>query len=166
MIRLASGKQCRSPSSHCCCCDTNLACNPGRPATEHFTGRVFGLPSHLFCPHHTALLQGLRAQLTPAKVPSHGHVLLSSMQLESDRILTSSGKVTCWPVCCICRAYAIFSINILCLPAHKNVIRVFVQSSFCACAHKPHCGSHTYVLQYESSMSMTNITCALQKHYT
>lgn len=63
-----------------------------RPATEHFTGRVFGLPSHLFFPHHTALLQGLRAQLTPAKLPSHGHALLSSMQLESDRILTSSGR--------------------------------------------------------------------------
>ncbi|DBA87474.1 TPA: Cytochrome P450 7B1, variant 4 [Trebouxia sp. C0004] len=63
-----------------------------RPATEHFTGRVFGLPSHLFFPHHTALLQGLRAQLTHAQLPLHGHALLSSMQLESDRILTSSGK--------------------------------------------------------------------------
>ncbi|KAA6426780.1 MAG: cytochrome P450, partial [Trebouxia sp. A1-2] len=74
-----------SPSSQCCCCDINMTCNPGRPATEHFTGRVFGLPSHLFFPHHTALLQGLRAQLTPAKLPSHGHALLSSMKLESDR---------------------------------------------------------------------------------
>lgn len=91
-----------SPSSQCCCCDINVTCNPGRPATEHFTGRVFGLPSHLFFPHHTALLQGLRAQLTPAKLPSHGHALLSSMKLESDRVLTSSGKVTCWLAYCIC----------------------------------------------------------------
>ena len=102
MIRLASGKQHQSYSSHYCCCDTNGTCNPGRPATEHFTGRVFGLPSHLFFPHHTALLQGLRAQLTPAQLPLRGHALLSSMQLESDRILTSSGKVTCWPAHDVC----------------------------------------------------------------
>ena len=108
MIRLASGKQYQSCSSRCCCSDTNMTCNPGRPATEHFTGRVFGLPSHLFFPHHTALLQGLRAQLTPAKLPSHGHALLSSMQLESDRILTSSGKVTCWPI------YYIFTVLSAC----------------------------------------------------
>ena len=65
----------------------------GRPATEHFTDRVFGLPSHLFFPHHTALLQGLRAQLTPAQLPHHAHGLLLGLEMHAQAVLSSSNKV-------------------------------------------------------------------------
>ena len=65
----------------------------GRPATEHFTNRVFGLPSHLFFPHHTALLQGLRAQLTPAHLPHHAHGLLLGLETHAQAVLGSSSKV-------------------------------------------------------------------------
>ena len=65
----------------------------GRPATEHFTNRVFGLPSHLFFPHHTALLHGLRAQLTPAQLPHHAHGLLLGLETHAQALLSSSNKV-------------------------------------------------------------------------
>lgn len=65
----------------------------GRPATEHFTNRVFGLPSHLFFPHHTALLHGLRAQLTPAQLPHHAHGLVLGLETHAQALLSSSNKV-------------------------------------------------------------------------
>lgn len=75
----------------------------GRPATEHFTNRVFGLPSHLFFPHHTALLQGLRAQLTPAHLPHHARGLLLGLETHAQAVLGSSSKVNLlasgvWPL--------------------------------------------------------------------
>ena len=69
----------------------------GRPATEHFTNRVFGLPSHLFFPHHAALLQGLRAQLTPAHLPHHAHGLLLRLERCAEGVLSTPRKVS--PLC-------------------------------------------------------------------
>ena len=69
------------------------ACCSGRPATEHFTNRVFGLPSHLFFPHHSALLQGLRAQLTPAQLPHYAYGLLLGLERHAQAVLGTSNKV-------------------------------------------------------------------------
>ena len=50
-----------------------------RPAIEHFTQRVFGLPSALFFPRHADLLGTLRGLLSPGNLPAHMHSLLGLM---------------------------------------------------------------------------------------
>ena len=46
-----------------------------RPAVEHFTQRVFQLPSSQFFPQHHHLLTSLRSILTPDQLHHHAHTL-------------------------------------------------------------------------------------------
>ena len=113
---------------------------PGRPATEHFTHRVFGLPSDLFFPHHSALLQRLRSLLTPAQLPERGHHLLTRMQQNSRHLVNSPGKVM-KPFNCMAH------LRICCHAKHAN--RALIQQ-LCTVQHVHACTFQSRQLCFDS----------------
>ena len=66
-----------------------------RPAVEHFTQRVFGMPSAEFFPNHQLMLSTLRKALVPAELPQHLQQLAALMLQRLQRSCAGVAKVGC-----------------------------------------------------------------------
>ena len=66
-----------------------------RPAVEHFTQRVFGMPSAEFFPSHQLMLSTLRKALVPAELAQHLQRLAALMLQRLQCSYAGMPKVSC-----------------------------------------------------------------------
>ena len=77
-----------------------------RPAVEHFTQRVFGMPSAEFFPSHQLMLSTLRKALVPAELARHLQRLAALVLQRLQRSCAGMPKVSClrsFLECLLCR---------------------------------------------------------------
>lgn len=106
-----------------------------RPAIEHFTQRVFKLPSGQFFPKHTLMLSTLRKALVPAELAQHMQRLAALMLQRLQSKFVSSGKVILPAPGPLFLTFILVSVSL-----HRLLVSVILQQDECYIRHKLFCG--------------------------